>query len=319
MPAAAGVGAPLRPVRLALAAMATRFEIVLGGDDVVRLCSIGEAALREIADCEQVISPFLPHSMIARVNREACERAVRVDGMTFDLLQQCASLWQQSGGAFDITVGPLLRALGRRGRPAADAAGLAAARAAVSMQHVQLDAERQTVRLLRPGMALDLGAIGKGFALDLAGAVLREHGVESALLHGGTSSVLAIGAPAGLCAWRIGIGPWPRQPVASLRDGALSVSAPGAGGAAGGTGEVHVFDPRTGTVARGGLAAAAVLMPSATAADAWSTALCVLGEVEPPSGAGFLFASGSPPRWRGRGRLDAVDLPVPVAVPGCPS
>lgn len=303
---------------LALAAMATRFELVLGGDDPVRLRGIGEAALREIADCESVISPFVRGSMIARVNREAHARPVRVDSLTFGLLQQCAALSLSSGGAFDITVGPLLRALGFRSEPAADKGGLAAARTAVGMQHVELDPQRETVRFLQPGMAIDLGAIGKGFALDLAAAVLREHGVTAALLHGGTSSVLAIGAPPGLPGWRIGIGPWPEPPVALLRDAALSVSA-GHGRVHGGQG--HVLDPRSGRAVASDVAAAAVLAGTATLADGWSTALCVLGHCEPFPDSAFLVARGTAAlQWQGTGdRMSAIDFRASVRSAGSPS
>lgn len=287
------------PLRLALAAMATRFELALFGDEPRRLRAIGEASLREIEDCEAAISPFRPGSAIARINREAYARPVRVDGPTFRLLERCARLTAASGGAFDVTVGPLLRALGFRGAPPADPEVLAAARSAVGMQHVQLDRDTSTVRFLRAGMAIDVGAVGKGFALDLAADVLREHGV-AALLHGGTSTVIAVGAPPGLAGFRVGIGPWPDPPVATLRDLALSVSAAHGRTVAG---RSHVIDPRTGEPAAAHVAAAAVLARSATDADAWSTALCAGAAAAPPAATTFFVAhrSGAHPGWRRTG------------------
>jgi FAD:protein FMN transferase len=141
------------------------------------------------------------------------------------------------------------------------------------------------VRLEGPGTRIDLGGIAKGHALDQAGALLRSHGVTSALLHGGTSSVVAIGAPGapgGPDGWRVALGPGPGAATVTLRDEALSVSAASPPGNAG-----HIVDPRTG---RGVEEArrAAVVGPSARLADAWSTAATVLG-ARPP---------GCGPEWR---------------------
>ena len=298
------------PLRLAVQAMATRFELVLGGDDPVRLRAVGEAAMQEIQDCEAAISPFARSSQIARVNQLAHARPVRVDALTMELLQHCRELHASSGGAFDITVGPLLRALGFRGAPRGDDRAIAAARSAVGMQHLELDVEASTVQFLRPGMALDLGAIGKGFALDLAAAVLCEHGVQAALLHGGTSTVLALGPPPGLPAWRIAIGPWEAPPIANLVDGALSVSA-GHGRQVDGVG--HVLDPMRGTPVDDDCAAAAVLASSATVADGWSTALLVAAALAPPADTAFLLArrGAAAMQWHGRGeRLSTCELPA---------
>lgn len=273
-PAAAG-----HPVRLAVHAMATRFELVLAGGDPVRLRAIGEEALAEIEACEAALSPFRPGSQIARVNREAYERPVPVDPDTFALLVACARLHRASGGAFDPSVGPLLVALGFRGAGAGDAAACAAAHAAVGWDGVELDPGWGTVRFLRPGMALDLGAIGKGHALDLAGAVLRRHGVAAALLHAGTSSVLALGAPPDRDAWRVTLGRAPMAPRIRLRDAALGVSAPQGRVVHGihGVDLHHLLDPERGTSAANGVVCAAVTCPSARDADAWSTALAVRG------------------------------------------
>jgi thiamine biosynthesis lipoprotein len=315
-----GSGEPERgpPVRLALPAMGTRFELVLAGADPVHLRAVGEAALQAIAECEAAVSPFVRGSMIARVNAAAHERPVRVDPATFELLAACRDLHLASGGAFDPTVGPLLAALGFRGAPPADAMGLAAARARVGMQHVELDPEALTVRLLRPGMALDLGAVGKGHALDLAGCVLRAHGVRCALLHGGTSSVLAIGAPPGLSGWRIGIGPFAPRPVATLCDVALAVSA-GHGQRrrqADGTCAAHLVDPRAGLPVTSGPLLVAVVAASARAADAWSTALLVDGTAPPPAGLGCLRATvaAGGVRWNSAGETAACFC-VPDGVP----
>lgn len=278
-------------MRLALPAMGTRFELVLvqEGDaraEEAQLRAAGEAALEEILDQHRRLSRFEPASLVRRIERRAWQDWVELDLDTFELLCEAREVWRASEGAFDPTVAPLMRALGFA-QDAAEAHGLdlVAARAAVGMQGVELCAERRAVRLGREGIGLDLGAIAKGHALDLAAAILRSAGVRRALLHGGTSAVWALGAPPGADAWRVQLAGG-QGLVCALCDAALAVSAPhGRRSAAGG----HVLDPRRGEPARG-VRFAAVAGPSARAADAWSTAL-VAGCAEPegPSAAGLAW------------------------------
>jgi thiamine biosynthesis lipoprotein len=147
-----------------------------------------------------------------------------------------------------------------------------------------LDPDRWTISLL-PGTAIDLGAIAKGHALACAAGVLRAAGVTSALLHGGTSSVVAIGAPPGSPGWQVAVGLETGTPVVRLRDSALSVSDASSqrGGSSGGG---HILDPRTGRAAACG-GRVVVVGPSARLADAWSTALAVLRRVPRGFPAGF--------------------------------
>jgi FAD:protein FMN transferase len=269
------------PVVVGAEAMRTRFEIVLADDrDPAWLLAAGEEALEEIARVEGDLSPFRRDSLMVEVNAEAAEHPVLVDAATFEFFARAGALCAAVDGAFDPTVGPLT-ALYRRGDPFGDDE-IAAARALVGFaRRVRLDAAAGTVAFTSPGVRLDPGAIGKGWALDRAAAVLRELGVTRALLHGGTSSVHAIGAPPGAEAWMVAIAD-PVDPArvlarASLRDAALGVSAPHgrlfqrAGRLAG-----HVLDPRSGDPVDH-TALAAVVTSSATDADAVSTALLVLG------------------------------------------
>lgn len=252
------------PLTLALAAMGTRFELVLPGLDETRERAAGEAALAEIAEWDARLSLFRSDSLLAHVNREAASRAVRVEPGTFELLATCARLLAESEGAFDAGLGAAMAARGFRG-----AASRAEARPGAGFAAVELDARTHSVRFSDPTVQLDLGGIAKGFALDRAGALLREAGVATALLHGGTSTVLALGAPPGAAGWRVALDPDDAAPRATLRDRALSVSAQHGRRNAAGAG--HVLGA---SVAR-----AAVLAPDATAADAWSTALLVLGRL----------------------------------------
>lgn len=284
-------------VKLARHAMATRFELVLHGKDEAGLRAAGEEALEEIARLEDELSYFRPTSQIYRLNQEAAQQPVRITPWLFRLLQHARQLTQETHGAFDITVAPLMRCWGfyqQEGR-VPEPAALAEARACVGMHLVELNAADSTVRFTRAGVELDLGSIGKGCAVERAGELLREAGVTSALLHGGTSTVLAIGAPPDAAGWKIGLDhpashdgttpnanletPSSPAPLATvkLRDESLSVSAVwGKSFTAADKSYGHVIDPRTGQPTEGALLAAIVL-PSATESDALSTMLLTLG------------------------------------------
>lgn len=283
--------------------MATRFELVLNGEDEAALRAAGEEALDEIARLEDELSYFRPTSQIYRLNQEAAKRPVRVTPWLFRLLQYARQLTAETEGTFDITVAPLMRCWGffaREGR-VPEAAALAEARACVGMNFVELSETDSTVRFTREGVQLDLGSIGKGYAVERAGELLREAGVTSALLHGGTSTVLAIGAPPNADGWKIALEhPANLQasqehtgvlllPLATvmLRDESLSVSAVwGRSFTAADRSYGHVIDPRTGQPTDGALLAAIVL-PSATESDALSTMMLTLGTDGFERGAGL--------------------------------
>ena len=158
------------PLTLARQAMATRFEIALHGDNPISLRAAGEEAFDEIERIEARLSLYRPTSEIAHVNARAAREAVRVSPATFRLLKHAVNLSAETGGAFDITIGPLMRCWGfvdGTGRmPTPEA--LAEARARTGMNLVELDAARFTVRFAREGVMLDLGAIGKNLGDDLA-------------------------------------------------------------------------------------------------------------------------------------------------------
>jgi len=274
-------------VRLARNAMATRFEIVIHGERETALRAAGEEALDEIERLEAQLSLFRSSSEIAHLNARAAREPVRVSPSVFSLLQHAARLHQETDGAFDITIAPLVRCWGfmQGDGHFPDAAALAEARGRVGMQWVTFDPSEYTIRFSRPGVMLDLGAIGKGYAIERAAEFLREAGVESALLHGGTSTMYAIGSPPEADAWKLSIeGPPSSQTtnpplaVATIRDEALSVSAVwGKYFKADEKFLGHVLDPRTGQPA-GSAVLAALTTASATESDALSTGLLVLGE-----------------------------------------
>ncbi len=296
-------------VTLARNAMATRFELVLYGEDPVALRAAGEEALAEIERLEAQLSLFRPASEIAHLNARAAREPVRVSPEVFRLLEQAQTLSRDTSGAFDITIAPLVRGWGFMGGSGHEplCGELEAARAVVGIDLLRLDASNYTVSFARPGVMLDLGAIGKGYAIDRAIELLREAGVNSALLHGGTSTVYGLGRPPGTGEWQVAIenarGPRattrisPQAQMGSasvdevaassatndclaivpLRNAALSVSAVwGKAFVAGNQLLGHVLDPRTGRPTATALLAA-VALPSAMETDALSTALLVLG------------------------------------------
>ena len=277
----------LPPVTVACHAMATRFEIVLHGENPAALRAAGEEALAEVERLEAQLSLFRASSEIAHLNARAAKGPVRVTPGLFALLQQAQKLCEESRGAFDITVAPLVQCWGYEGgdgrfpRPEE----VAEARAKVGMALVHLNPADFTVQFALEGVMLNLGAIGKGYAVERAAEVLREAGVTSALVHGGTSTVQALGTPPGEAFWKIAIetpSPVPDPPhtllaTVPLKDEAMSVSAVwGNSFKVAGRTYGHIIDPRTGEPAIGTVLAAVVL-PSATETDALSTALLTLG------------------------------------------
>ena len=185
-----------------------------------------------------------------------------------------------TGGAFDPTVGPFVRLWrrARRSHELPDAERVAAAARSVGAEHVELKGRR--ARLLVEGMRLDLGAIAKGYALDEALLVLRELGIDRALLDGG-GDVLVGAPPPHASGWKIAVRPlgpdgpvWPmeldHQAVATSGDTSQFVVI-------GGERYSHLIDPRTGEALRGSRAAT-VIAPDGVTADALASAGCVMGE-----------------------------------------
>ena len=260
------------PVLYGLDAMRTCFELVLHGAEPALLSAAAAEALEEIRAAEAQLSIFRADSWLTRLNLDAASgEAVRVPAPLHALLRVCAAVHAASEGAFDPCTGPLLDAQQLREQP-----GIWSEAACPGGRFSEIELLPESrVRFRRPGMQLDLGGIGKGWALDRAAELLREAGVPSALLHGGSSTVLSFGPsfafagrPAHRQGWQIGIEP---HAGVLLQDAALSVSAsrPNSRRPRG-----HVIDPQQGQPLRS-TATAAVIAPSATLADAWSTALLV--------------------------------------------
>ena len=259
--------------------MACRVEVVLPGELSEQL-PLARAALDEADRLEEIMTIFRETSELTRINRRAHEEPVEADAELFSLLVRSAEINAATEGAFDITSTPLSECWGflrRQGRLPTEEA-VAAARARVGMPLVELDPLNRTVRFRREGVALNLGAIGKGFALDRMGHFLRTNGVDHALISAGSSSILALGGTPD--PWEIDLrSVTTGERLAKLRVLNAAVGTSGTGEQffeADGVRYGHVIDPRTGEPASGVLSAS-VIASSAALADALSTAFLIGG------------------------------------------
>ena len=307
-PSVVGVQAGSHLLSVSREAMACLFEIVVDAATYRDATDVAVATLDLVEQLESQLTVYR-ESEVMSINRRAADGPVEVESGLFQLLTRAVALSEATSGAFDITAGQLSKVWGffrRQGKlPSAD--DVAQALETVGSRHLQLDATTSSMRFLQPGLELNLGAIGKGYALDRAADVLNAGGVNDFVIHGGNSSVIARGSR--ISDWGLGIGdlekseshksqiPNPKSQIAPgwsialrhplkpdvrlaefvLRNQALGTSGSGTqffhhqGKRYG-----HIIDPRTGWPAEQVLSAT-VIAPTAEQADALSTAFYVLG------------------------------------------
>ncbi len=263
--------------------MGTKFEIAAFGPDIGRQREAIEAAFEEIERLERQMNYYSKTSELTHINHNAARAPVIVEKELFDLLAHCIGYSRATGGAFDITVGPLMKAWGfhnHKGR-VPEPEELQSVMNAVGYEHVTLESSLRMVRFDREGIELDLGGIAKGYAVDKAAKMLRESGVDSALITAGTSSICAIGAPPGQSAWNVAVSD-PRdrsQSIASiqLRDQSISTSSCYEKTfKVDGRSYCHIMDPRTGRPIEE-IISATVVSTLGVEAEALSKAVIVLG------------------------------------------
>ena len=263
--------------------MACLYAIDAYGPDAATLPVIVDEAFDEVDRIDRLMSHYKSDSEISRVNREAARHPIAIDAELFDFVAEAMRYSRESDGAFDVTVGPLMRAWGffrGEGRLPSEQ-DLAAARRHVGAAHVRLDTAARTISFDEPGVELDLGGIAKGYAVDRAARVLERRRVTAALISAGGSTTYGLGAPPGRDGWDVTV----QDPVdarrtaltVSLKNRALSV----AGSSekwfeAGGVRYSHIMDPHTGWPVLGMLTVA-VLTDTGTAGDALDDALFVMG------------------------------------------
>jgi thiamine biosynthesis lipoprotein len=269
-------------LRFAHFAMGTTFEIMLAEEDEDYARQISQAVFAEIDRIKDLINRFNPTSEIGQINRLRAGQSLRIGVETYECLKTALMVQSQTNGAFDINVGSLMKYRD---------AQISESRSPRTDIQKQLELSQKSrgyaVKYLpakemeKPAeLNLDLGGIGKGYALDCTREILSDWGVERALVHGGSSTVLAVGTPpegeGQRKGWPVGIGgDWecPNTPKKFfLKDRALSGSGTEVKGD-------HIFDPRTNKPAKGHRAAW-VSHPSTAVADAFSTAFMVMNTKE---------------------------------------
>lgn len=237
-------------------AMATHFEVAIAGDHAPAYASqAAAAAFREIDRLESELSRFVASSDIARANRLGHGETIVVGDDTLQCLLIAADVCLATGRAFD----PAYASERARDEPA-------------EAMPFTLDRAAHTLTSRAARLDLDLGAVGKGYALDAAAEMLREWGIDAACLNSGGSTVLALSAPVGEAGWPVGLGEGRTYRTLPLANAALSGSGTAVKGA-------HVIDPRTGVPA-GRTTRVWSLAPTAAQADALSTAFFVMTETE---------------------------------------
>ena len=211
------------------------------------------AALDEMARVDRLLSNYDPASELSAMNREAARFPFHVSAELFDFVQACRRFYEETTGTFDPTVGPIVRAWGfftqHPAKPPDSA--IETAKAKSGFDKVQLNERDRTISYSVPGLEIDPGGIGKGYAVDRAVQILKQEGISSALVSAGGSSLYALGRPPGRSAWRIAIkDPGNLQQLigsVDLRDNSLSTSGVSEQSVQTGSHRYsHIFDPRTG-------------------------------------------------------------------------
>jgi thiamine biosynthesis lipoprotein len=311
-PASVGVQPGSHLLSVSREAMACLFEVVFDAATYRDRTDAAVEALELASILEAQLTVYRDTSEVMQINRRAASGPVEVEEGLFRLLQRAVALYAATGGAFDITAGRLSKVWGfhRRQGQMPSAEEIAAALATVGSQHLQLNEATRSIQFTQPGLELNLGAIGKGYALDRIAAALTAGGIHDFLLHGGNSSVLARGQrisnfrfqiadlEAGAqtdvsnlkseipnlkseISWSVALR-HPLKPDVRLAEFLLSNQALGTSGSGTqffhhqGKRYGHILDPRTGWPADQVLSAT-VIAPAAEQADALSTAFYVMG------------------------------------------
>lgn len=255
--------------------MATTFDVIISHDaaDETYAAQAAQAVFQEIARLEDELSRFRATSDIYRLGQLKAGESIRVGMAAWDCLSLAKAMHQETAGAFDITIGPLMTLfVTSDGEPRqVSAAVLEQARGIIGSQRFDLDEENLSVTVHASGMIFDLGAMGKGYALDQAADVLQDWKIGSFVLNAGDSTILAMGTPAGKDAWSITLGGGQRR--LSLIDRAVSGSGFAVKGA-------HIMNPRLFMPVPIRNRRTYALAPTAALSDALSTSFMIMEKDE---------------------------------------
>jgi thiamine biosynthesis lipoprotein len=256
-------------------AMGSTYSVVLYDEDRDRMETAAETVFDEVRRLDGVLSNYKPESAWSQVNQFAAERPVEVPGELYNLIAACVEYSRKSDGAFDITVGPLMKVWGfYKGTGHLPARGeVKKAMASVGYKNLILDARAQTVRFAKKGVEIDPGGIGKGYAVDRMVEILRERKIKIALVSASGSSIYAMGAPPGEPGWKVSIRD-PRDESKTVQDIVLKDESLSTSGSyekffeADGKIYAHIMDPRTGFPA-GGMLSVSIVTPRTIDSEAW--------------------------------------------------
>jgi thiamine biosynthesis lipoprotein len=232
--------------------MGTQFQIIVYALDEAAAAKAAKAGFARIAELDGIMSDYRPASELMQLCKKAGEEPVRVSDDLFYVLSKSQQVAERSDGAFDVTVGPIVRLwrVARKTRRLPDADKLKAALELVGYKNVRIDEKTHSVQLLKPGMLLDLGGIAKGYAADETLKVLENHGIKSALVAAG-GDIAVSAAPPDAKGWTIAIAPLEpkNQPKRYLLLHDMAVSTSGdveQHVEIGGKRYSHIVDPKTG-------------------------------------------------------------------------
>jgi thiamine biosynthesis lipoprotein len=261
-------------MRFSHEAMATTFEVIIVHEDERYARQAAIAAFDEVDRLERKLSRFMENSDVTRINGLPANQALQLGLDTFECLKIAGRVYAETNGAFDITIGSLLKCWrNENGTPRSPSPEeIDIARLHTGTNLLQLNEAEHTIKLSAGGVQIDLGGIGKGYAVDRVAELLRDWSIDVALISGGYSSVLALDAPPEKKGWPLTL----TNPAGSkeilarpfLQNSALSGSGVRKGG--------HIIDPRTARPVEGRLAAWSSA-PDAATADALSTAFMIMG------------------------------------------
>ncbi len=279
-----GAGDTLLRLEKSADAMGSTYTIALYGKDRVRMEAAADAAMDEVRRLDDMLSNYKPDSEWSEINHHAAEKPMKVTGEMFRLLSACQEYSSESDGAFDISVGPLMKVWGfyKGSGHLPHRAEVQASLTKVGYRHVHLDPAAQTVWFDRPGVELDPGGIGKGYAVDRMVEILKKSGVTIALVAGSGSSIYGMGAPPlEPKGWRVDIKD-PRDPNKSAAEVYLKDMSMSTSGSyekffrAEGRIYAHIMDPRTGYPAQGSTSVS-VIAPRTIDSEAWAKPYFVNG------------------------------------------
>jgi thiamine biosynthesis lipoprotein len=258
-------------------AMATTFEVFIVNDDEKYARQVAAAAFEEVNRLEAELSRFIENSDISRINNLPANQPLILGLDAFKCLQLSCRIYADTSGAFDVTIGPLLSCWrnddGSLRVPTEKE--LNHARQHTGTNLLILNEDEHTIELSAGPVQIDLGGIGKGYAVDRMAELLREWSIDTALISGGYSSVLALDAPAGTKGWPLSLSnPINRKEILARPN--LQGLALGSSGLKKGQ---HIIDPRTNQPVKSKLAAWSSA-PHAATADALSTAFMVMSPDE---------------------------------------